>query len=47
MSVVFTTLPTETALREACRRVGGEWSWRQGTVAEGGMVVAFRVDAPD
>jgi hypothetical protein len=44
MSVVFAALPAEAVLRQACRRVGGEWFWSQGTVADGGLVVAFRVD---
>jgi hypothetical protein len=45
MSVVFAALPEEARLREACRHVGGEWIWQIGTLAEGGMVVAFQVDA--
>lgn len=44
MSVVFAALPEEAALREACRRAGGEWFWSQGSVTEG-IVVAFHVDA--
>lgn len=44
MSVVFATLPDEARLREACRRVGSDWFWSQGSLAEGGMVVAFHVD---
>lgn len=43
MSVIFATLPGEAVLREACRRVPGEWFWQQGSTAEG-LVVAFRVD---
>jgi hypothetical protein len=43
MSVIFATLPDEAVLREACRRVPGEWFWQQGSTAEG-LVVAFRVD---
>jgi hypothetical protein len=46
MSVVFAALPDEAALREACRRAGGsEWIWQLGRVAEGGIVVAFHIDA--
>jgi hypothetical protein len=45
MSVVFNTLPAEPALREACRRVGGDWTWSAGGLAAGeGGVVAFQVD---
>lgn len=44
MSVVFERLPDEARLREACRRVGGEWFWSVGSIAEDGMVVAFHVD---
>lgn len=44
MSVVFERLPDEALLRQACRRVGGEWFWSIGSIAEDGMVVAFHVD---
>lgn len=44
MSVVFEALPEEARLRQACRRVGGEWFWSVGSVAEDGLVVAFHVD---
>jgi hypothetical protein len=43
MSVVFDALPDESVLREACKRVPGEWFWQQGSIADG-LVVAFRVD---
>ncbi|MES2960455.1 MAG: hypothetical protein V4792_19870 [Pseudomonadota bacterium] len=46
MSVVFADLPDEARLREACRHAGGsDWFWHQGSLAAGGMVVAFHVDA--
>lgn len=41
MSIAFTTLPAEEALRGACRRVGGEWAWQLGQWADGGGVVSF------
>jgi hypothetical protein len=44
MSVVYAALPDPAVLREACRRVGGEWIWQLGTLAEGGIVVAFHVE---
>jgi len=45
MSVVFAELPAEEVLREACARSGSTgWFWTAGTLAEGGLVVAFRVD---
>ena len=45
MSVVFETLPAEAQLQEACARAGGlPWFWQAGSLAEGGLVVAFRVD---
>jgi hypothetical protein len=43
MSVVFATLPSELALRAACRRVGSDWFWHSGDLDEG-LVVAFHVD---
>lgn len=44
MSVVFDTLPDAGTLRQACRRVGGDWTWTLGDLAQGGGVVAFPVD---
>jgi len=45
MSVVFDVLPERAALLAACRRAGGtDWFWHAGDLAEGGLVVAFRVD---
>lgn len=44
MSVVLDALPEEARLREACRRVGGDWFWSLGSVAEDGLVVAFHVE---
>jgi hypothetical protein len=43
MSVVFTALPDEAVLRNACRRAGGDWFWSSGNTTDG-LVVAFRVD---
>ena len=49
MSVVFTTLPSEPALREACRSVdGSEWRWCIGDPVGGeGIVVSFLVDGTE
>lgn len=44
MSVVFAALPDAQRLREACRRVGGEWAWTIGNLADGAGVVSFPVD---
>ena len=45
MSVVFETLPAEAELRAACAKAGGlPWFWRAGSLAEGGLVVAFSLD---
>lgn len=45
MSVVFETLPPESELNAACQRAGGApWFWSAGTLADGGLVVAFRLD---
>jgi len=45
MSVVFETLPSEADLRMACANAGGTpWLWQAGSLAEGGLVVAFRLD---
>ena len=45
MSVVFDALPERDALLEACRRAGGtDWFWHAGDLADGGLVVAFRID---
>ena len=45
MSIVFERLPIEAELNAACQRAGGDpWFWSAGTLAEGGMVVAFRLD---
>jgi hypothetical protein len=45
MSVVFQALPEEAVLVAACARAGGApWSWRQGTLAEGSMVVSFPLE---
>jgi hypothetical protein len=45
MSVVFTVLPPEPALRQACRQIGSDWFWTAGDLAAGeGGVVAFHVD---
>lgn len=45
MSVLWPTLPPEAALRDACARAGGQpWHWSQGDLAEGALVVAFRID---
>jgi len=44
MSVVFAAMPAEAVLREACRRVGGDWAWTLGDFAQGGAVVSFPVD---
>jgi hypothetical protein len=45
MSVVFDVLPERDALQAACRHAGGtDWFWHAGELAEGGLVVAFRVD---
>jgi hypothetical protein len=41
MGIVFDTLPSEDALRAAC---GQPWFWQVGALAEGSLVVAFRVD---
>jgi hypothetical protein len=45
MSVVFDALPEREALLEACRRAGAsDWSWHAGNLADGGLVVACRID---
>ena len=45
MSVVYDTLPERESLLEACRRAGGtDWFWHAGDLAEGGLVVALRID---
>ena len=45
MSVVFDALPDRDALQEACKRAGGtDWFWHAGDLADGGLVVAFRID---
>jgi hypothetical protein len=44
MSVVFSTLPDAERLRQACRQVGGEWTWTMGTPDDGACVVSFLVD---
>ena len=45
MSVIFETLPAEAALRAACAAAGAlPWFWQQGSLAEGSLVVAFRLD---
>jgi hypothetical protein len=45
MSVVFDALPERAALLAACRNAGGtDWFWHAGDLADGGLVVAFRVD---
>lgn len=44
MSVLFDVLPDEARLRGACQRVGSDWFWSQGALADGSLVVAFRVD---
>jgi hypothetical protein len=45
MSVVFDVLPERAALLAACRSAGGtDWFWHAGDLADGGLVVAFRVD---
>lgn len=41
MGIVFPALPGEEALRAAC---GAPWFWQAGALAEGSLVVAFRVD---
>lgn len=43
MCITFAALPDEVALREACRRAGGEWFWQQDDGASG-RVVALRID---
>lgn len=44
MGIVFTTLPEQAALQAACDAAGGEaWHWQSGDLAEGGLVVAFRL----
>jgi hypothetical protein len=45
MSVVFERVQAERELQAACERAGGQpWFWQAGTLADGGMVVAFRLD---
>jgi hypothetical protein len=46
MSVVLSRLPDiEAPLEAACAAAGGSaWFWRAGSLAESGLVVAFRVD---
>ena len=45
MSVVFDLLPARDALLESCRRAGGsDWFWHAGDLADGGLVIAFRID---
>lgn len=46
MSIVLTSLPgTEAPLQAACAAAGGsDWFWRAGSLAENGLVVAFRID---
>ena len=45
MSVVFAHPPDEALLAAACVRAGGTpWFWRQGSLTEDGLVVAFRID---
>ena len=45
MSVVFDALPERDALVDACRRAGGtDWFWHADDLADGGLVVAFRID---
>lgn len=45
MSLLWPRLPDEAALRQACARGGGQpWHWSQGSLADGALVVAFRID---
>jgi len=46
MSIVLSRLPdTDAPLVAACAAAGGSaWFWRAGSLEEGGLVVAFRVD---
>lgn len=45
MGIVFDALPAEHALRAACTAAGGTaWFWQNGSIAEGSLVVAFRLD---
>jgi hypothetical protein len=45
MSVVFQALPDKAVLGAACTRAGGTpWIWRQGTLADGGLVVGFHIE---
>lgn len=45
MSLLWPALPDEAALRAACARAGAEpWHWWQGALADGALVVAFRIE---
>ncbi len=45
MSVVLARLPNAARLQAACVAGGGsDWVWQMGSLAEGGLVVAFMVD---
>ena len=46
MSIVLSSLPdTEAPLEAACAAAGGSaWFWRAGSLAEAGLVVAFRIE---
>lgn len=45
MSVVYEVLPPEVELRAACEAAGGlPWFWQTGSLADGSLVVAFRLD---
>jgi hypothetical protein len=41
MAIVFHALPDEVVLRAAC---GADWFWQAGSLAEGSLVVAVRID---
>lgn len=43
MSVVFATLPDEQRLRQACRKVGTNWSWAIGRLRDGAGEAPFPV----
>ena len=45
MSVVYESLPPEADLRAACATAGGlPWFWQAGNLADGGLVVAFKLE---